>query len=590
MKKYLHIVLLVFFWSCETSLDTEVNITSPKNGTTVSGTIEVNCEVQEGDQDINKLELFITYGEPPEIESTSLFSTSSPWSFNWNTTTYLDGEVSIYIGAHDDDSIFINSPSINVIIDNSALFPTIPILYPIIFQDGSFQLRWSPNFDEDFNSFDLFESDSSNMGNQINIFSSTENTDTSFVVNNTFNIAKYYQIVTSNTSDYQSKSTIKKGNGYTIFVQAIPKSSANSEFARSVQQSADGGYVLAGEPLVIKTNSNGIVETTKDYFENYNDDAYSIKQTIDGGYIIAGSKYVPDDTLETEHDISLIKLDTDFNIEWIKSWDYNHDNTEIGYSAKETTDGGFVLVGTIGTTSAKLLLIKTNGLGEDEWTFTTNDTIITRGFDVIETSDGGFVAIGECKNEGSFYHNIFLIKINSFGSEVWSKTFGSNNADDSGKSVKQIDDGGFAIIGWTKSNNIYGYQDYWLIKTDAQGNSIWDKVYGYSDDSILGSGPYSKANDIEQTQDGGYIIVGSQDKDGELYNEHNYNIWLVKTDYQGELEWSKTFGGNNIDMGLSIDITSDSGFIISGSTQSFGDNSESIWLIKTDPNGDTIDY
>lgn len=591
MKYFIYIItiLTLSIFACEKVPEIEINITSPKNGTTVSGEVEVSCEVINGNKEIKKLELFINYVENPEIQSTNQFSISSPWSFNWNTTIFPDGEADIYIGAYDNDSIFLNSPSITIIIDNSELLPTIPILDPIIFQNESFYLNWSPNFDLDFNSYDLFESDSSNMVNQINIYSSSQSIDTSFIINNTSNIVKYYQIVTTDTSGYQSKSTIQRGNGYIVFVETLPKNSANPEFARSVQQIEDGGYILAGAPLLIKTNSNGLVETTKSYFENYNDDAYSVRQTEDGGFIVSGSLYIQDDTLETEHDVTLAKLDNDLNIEWIKSWDYNHENTEIGYSAKETNDGGFILVGTIGTTSAKVLIKKTNYLGEDEWTFMTSDSMIARCFDIIETSDGGFVAIGESKNTESSNYNIFLIKVNSSGNQLWSQTFGSNNADDSGRSIKQIDDGCFIIIGWTTSNNIYGYKDYWLIKTDSQGNYIWDKVYGYSNDSVLGSGPYSEASDIAQTQDGGYIIVGSQDKDGELYDEYNYNIWLVKTDDQGELKWSKTYGGNNIEMGLSIDLTSDGGYIISGSTKK--DNfAKSIWLIKTDPDGNTINY
>ena len=105
MKYFIYIItiLTLSIFACEKVPEIEIIITSPKNGTTVSGEVEVSCEVINGNKEIKKLELFINYVENPEIQSTNQFSISSPWSFNWNTTIFPDGEADIYIGAYDND-------------------------------------------------------------------------------------------------------------------------------------------------------------------------------------------------------------------------------------------------------------------------------------------------------------------------------------------------------------------------------------------------------------------------------------------------------------------------------------------------------
>jgi hypothetical protein len=154
---------------------------------------------------------------------------------------------------------------------------------------------------------------------------------------------------------------------------------------------------------------------------------------------------------------------------------------------------------------------------------------------------------------------------------TWDKTFGGTS-DDVGYSVQQTSDGGYIIAGWTNSSGAGGY-DVYLIKTDSGGTKQWDKTFGSSSDDA----GYS----VQQTSDGGYIIVGWTNSCGAC----GYDAYLIKTDSGGTKQWDKTFGGSGNDVGESVQQTSDGGYIIVGWTNSYGAGGYDVWLIKTDSGG-----
>jgi hypothetical protein len=199
------------------------------------------------------------------------------------------------------------------------------------------------------------------------------------------------------------------------------------------------------------------------------------------------------------------------------------------------------------------------------WMKTFGGTSDDGGCSVQQTTDGGYVITGWTGGD------IWLIKTDSNGNEIWDKTFGEKYAE-CGFSVQQTTDGGYIIIAYTGSSYSGSYTDVWLIKTDSNGNEIWDKTIGGTSNDWGFS--------VQQTTNGGYIITG-----GTLsYGAGNWDVWLIKTDFNGNEIWNKTFGGTHYDFGNSVQQTSDGGYIITGSTISYGagGGNDDVWLIKTD--------
>jgi len=262
---------------------------------------------------------------------------------------------------------------------------------------------------------------------------------------------------------------------------------------------------------------------------------------------------------------------------WTKT--FGGEKEDVGRSVQQTNDGGYIIAGytsSYGDGKKKVWLIKTNAQGDSLWGKTFGGYGQDEGYSVQQTSDGGYIITGCTGSFGNGNSDVWLIKTNAQGDSLWSKTFGSYNFDE-GYSVQQTNDGGYIIAGTTNSANI-SYYDLLLIKTDAQGNCLWSKILGEHNSY------YEIARSVQQTNDGGYIIAGYT----ESFGNGLFDVWLIKTNAQGDILWSKTFGGYNHDEGFSVQQTSDGGYIITGSTSSFGNGLFDVWLIKTNEQGDLI--
>ena len=156
---------------------------------------------------------------------------------------------------------------------------------------------------------------------------------------------------------------------------------------------------------------------------------------------------------------------------------------------------------------------------------------------------------------------------NNQAQPTFQKTFGSQNYD-GGASVQQTSDGGYIVLGSTVP---FAY----LLKTDSKGDTLWTKTYG-------GSGSDYGAS-VQQTVDGGYIIVGTTN-----FGAGSTDVYLIKTDVNGDPLWTKAYGGTGVEQGMYVQETSDGGYIITGFTISFGAGGSDVYLIKTDSIGDTL--
>jgi hypothetical protein len=348
----------------------------------------------------------------------------------------------------------------------------------------------------------------------------------------------------------------------------------------SVQQTSDGGYIMAGytssfgagsyDIFLIKTDENGNIVWTKTYGGTGGDFSYSVQQTSDGGYIVAGGT---NSFGAGGLDIFLIKTDANGNIIWAKT--YRGTGDDWARSVHQTSDGGYILAGATNSFSAgsyDILLIKTDANGNIIWAKTYGGTNYEDAYFVQQTSDGGYIVVGATNSFGAGGHDIFLIKADANGNIIWAKTYGGTNYDYA-YSVQQTSDGGYIVAGLTTSFGASGY-DILLIKTDGNGDIIWTKTYR----GIYEDGAYY----VQQASDGGYILAGYTSS----FGAGNYDIFLIKTDANGNIIWAKTYRGTDDEQAYSVQRTFDGGYIVAGRTRSFSAGSWDAFLIKTDANGD----
>ena len=298
------------------------------------------------------------------------------------------------------------------------------------------------------------------------------------------------------------------------------------------------------------------------------DYAYSLDQTLDGGYIITGS---------TNDDVSLIKTDTTGTVLWAKT--YGGANSESGWVVKATNNGGYIIAAStysFGAGNSDIYLISADENGDTLWTRTYGGTEYDDVNSIQQTPEEGFILVGSTKSYGAGQGDVYLIKVDSMGDTLWTRTYGFM-LPDAGNDVQITADSGYIIVGMADYNFDFSTTGHiYLIKTDKNGDTLWTKKYG---GALMDLG-FS----VKETLDGGYIITGHT-KNFAVGGE---DVILVKTDVDGNLEWEKTFGGAADDYGYSVLETADSSFVVTGFTNSFGAGLDDVYLIKTNSTGDTL--
>ncbi len=355
------------------------------------------------------------------------------------------------------------------------------------------------------------------------------------------------------------------------------------EYSRSLVETADGGYALAGwiesslgretDFWLVKTDSQGTIEWNQTYGGTNSEKAHCVVQTSDGGYALAG---YTNSFGAGNYDFWLVKTDAEGNMQWNKT--YGGPESEDAYSLIETSDGGFVLAGetaSVGAADYDFWLIKTDENGVMEWNHTYGGTDSDQAYSLVKTSDGGIVIAGYTNSFGAGNYDFWLVKTDANGNMQWNQTYGGANWDEA-RSVVQTNDGGYALCGMTASFGA-GSNDFWLVKTDADGNMQWNQTYGGVD--------YEKAHSLIETSDGGYALAGYIS-----YSSFITDFLLVKTDANGNMEWTQTYGEEeDWDAAYCLVETSDGGYALTGETLPVTEAVDFL-LIKTDELGNIPEF
>ncbi len=322
----------------------------------------------------------------------------------------------------------------------------------------------------------------------------------------------------------------------------------------------------------------------------------SNQNTIDllhpnGGQIfLAGSDTVVTWNGVLPTDTIIVKLSTDNGKNWSLLTD---DANNMSYEWKIDKN----------IESDKCLISVTNDLSKNEqiksceieWEKSFGGSEDDQAYSIIQTDDGGFAVAGYTSSEDGDitqkkgYYDYWVIRLDNQGKILWEKTYGGSSADKS-HCIIQTDDGGFAVAGYSNSSDKdisdeKGNDDYWIIKLNKDGVLEWEKSYGGKD--------IDHAYSISQTNDGGYVIAGeSNSTDGDIFdNNGSFDYWIIKIDSQGSLIWEKTYGGSDWDQANSVIQTADGGYVVAGYTSSKnGDVSKlkgfvDYWILKLDSKG-----
>jgi gliding motility-associated-like protein len=330
----------------------------------------------------------------------------------------------------------------------------------------------------------------------------------------------------------------------------------------SLAETSDGGFVGTGQQqaggaggcdiYVYKVDACGTVEWERLFGNGSDEGGKYVQQTSDGGYIVAGLYNSPN------YNVLLLKLDATGNLQWSKIFDFGY-----GLFVQQTTDGGYILSGfdSGGPFGGNdVLLIKTDANGTILWKKVYGGAGNDWGNYVEQTLDKGYIIAGYTGSYGAGGNDLFLLKVDSVGTKQWDKTYGGPGDDGGsswGISGQLTSDGGYMVCGNSSSYGA-GSNDILFVKTDNTGNFQWAKTYGGVNDD--------QPRFAHQTSNGGYIVCGYTTS----FGHGDLDAYLVKTDVSGNLQWSKAYGGPAYDKGQMVREVSDKGFALSMITDNFG--------------------
>ncbi len=306
---------------------------------------------------------------------------------------------------------------------------------------------------------------------------------------------------------------------------------------------------------------NGTLAWVESFGGSGIDQATSVVTTDDGAFMVVGSTYSNDGHFaglksSTDADYFLMRVRPDGGVDWTKV--YGGDDDELATGITKTNDGGYVIAG-----------------------YSRSDNCFTG-------SNGGF-------------HDYYILKVDAQGNEIWCQNFGYPGSDQA-QNIIETREGDLMVTGFfdvsasegqgnedrSSSGSLHGVGEYWSIKLDADGQFFWKRFFGGSNND--------RSYNVVQANDGGFILIGASESDDFDITDSkgSYDYWAVKLSAQGALQWTRSFGGSEIDIAYDIALTTEGNFMIVGDARSsdldvdvnFGN--ADVWLIEIDPQGNLL--
>jgi len=322
------------------------------------------------------------------------------------------------------------------------------------------------------------------------------------------------------------------------------------------------------------TSNSGVDQWAKTYGGVDDDDGSSTFEKSDGsGYILAGDTFTFDAGGTAAGDFWILDLSPSEDIVWQRT--YGGSDTDLLRGIQETGDGGYIVLGytySFGAGEADFWILKLTSSGDIEWQRTYGGSDADFPYSIQITSDGGYIVAGGTYSFGAGDLDLWILKLTSFGDIEWQNTYGGGSYDRA-LSIQQTDDGGYIVAGEINSFGA-GLADLWILKLTSSGDIEWQQTYGGSDTDWIPS--------IQQTSDGGYIVSAIT----ESFGAGLADLWILKLTSSGDIEWQQTYGGSDTDWVPSIQQTSDGGYIVAGTTESFGAGDGDGWILKLTSSGD----
>lgn len=307
------------------------------------------------------------------------------------------------------------------------------------------------------------------------------------------------------------------------------------------------------------------------------DPVNSVQQTKEGGYAFAGQTSSPLQTGGLGHKAWVVKLDSYGDIEWEKAYgsdELTNCTDQVAQVIRQTFDGGYVVLAENCVLGGSWLLkLRPDGSTEWQQVYIGPPSSQSGLFSIQQTTDLGYVVVGWYRPDQGSDNDYWVMKLDSKGKIEWQKTYGGDRYD-TASSIQETSDGGFIVAGKTDSFGA-GDSDLLLLRLDTKGEIVWQKAYG-------GNGPDGSLTIIQKVAGGGFAIA----TDTGSFGFGDWDLWMIKVDSDGEIEWQRVYGGQHPDQVKGMSTTKDGGYVVTGDTHLAGPYE--AWFMRLNGSGDVV--